>query len=375
MVNYALSQQLAPEHSKSMGTEKTQLQFFARTGDAWEAMYEDCLKAQKSIEFEQYIIRDDEIGRRFMELFRNKALNDVMIRLLLDRVGSRSLFRSKLVQDIVEAGGAVNFYNPIGLLNLFAPATWFPRNHTKTMLIDNAVCHIGSACLADYMANWRDLNARITGTLVSEIAKDFSYIWKRAANQKCKRPDISDDNPDFSYLVAKPRMTPSPIYRELLTQIRQAKKTVYMATPYFLPPYGLRRALRQAAQRSVDIKVIYSDITDVPLAVHTSRTYFRRFLNEGVRLFSYKGTVYHAKYSVIDGTWATMGSVNLDYLSLLRNREANIVITEQDTIRRLEKEFANDMQRCEEILPNFWMRVPLRYKIIGYIGRIFKRML
>lgn len=375
MVNYALSNAQFGAHDVGMDAAPTKLQFFSRTGDAWEAMYADCLKAEKSIEFEQYIIRDDEVGHRFLKLFRDKAKSGVMIRLLLDRIGSRSLYHSKLVQDVVEAGGAVNFYNPIGWINIFAPATWFPRNHTKTMLIDNTICHIGSACLADYMADWRDLHARITGTLVSEIGKDFSYIWKHAANQKCTRPNIYDDDPDFSYIVAKPRLTPSPIYRELLSQIRKSKKTIHIATPYFLPPYGLRRALRRAANRGVDIKVIYSDHTDVQLAVHTSRTYFPKFLREDIRLFSYKRTVYHAKYTIIDGTWGTMGSANLDYLSLLRNREANILIAHAETVKELEAQFAQDMKYCEEIPHDFWQHVPLRLKIIGYIGRIFKRML
>jgi cardiolipin synthase A/B len=376
MLDYALSEQEALTHSKNMNAGKSQLQFFSRTGDAWHTMYEDCLKAEKSIEFEQYIIRDDEIGRKFMEMFRDKAKNGILIRLLLDRVGSRSLFHSRLVQDILEQGGAVNFYNPIGWLNLFTPATWFPRNHTKTMLIDSKICHIGSACLADYMVDWRDQHARITGPLVTEIEKDFSYIWKRSGNKQADRPDIfTCDDPDFNYIVAKPRLTPSPIYRELLKQIRQAKRNIHMCTPYFLPPYGLRRALQQAADRGVDIQVIYSDYTDVQFAVHTSRTYFPRFLYEGIRLFAYKATVYHAKYTIIDGNWATMGSVNLDYLSLLRNREANIVMIDPDAVQKLEKQFQKDLADCEEILPGFWQHVPFRFKMIGYIGRLFKRML
>ncbi len=339
-------------------------------------MYEDCLVAECSIEFEQYILRGGEIGRRFMTLFANKAKKGVIVNLLLDRVGSRDLFGSKLVEDIIDAGGTVNFYNSIGWLNLFAPATWFPRNHSKIMIIDSKIAHIGSVCIADYMAEWRDSHARITGVLVAEIAKDFSYIWKQSMGRQgiSRIMEISED-PDFDYLIAKPHLTPSPIYLELLAQIRRAEKHIYMATPYFLPPQGLRRALRMAARRGVDVRVILTEQTDVPLAVRVSRSYFPQLLREGIRLFSYQGTVYHAKYSSIDGHWATMGSVNLDYLSLLENREANIVMTHRETIQELERQFFQDLSSCEEIKSEFWRKIPLKDKIIGYLGRLVKRMI
>ncbi|MCF8496255.1 MAG: hypothetical protein K9G62_06275 [Alphaproteobacteria bacterium] len=359
-----------------IGSQKTQIAFYSRTSDAWTAMYDDCVKAQKSIEFEQYILRDDEIGQRFMMLFAKKAKEGLTIRVLLDRVGSRDMYGSKIVQDIKDHGGAIEFYNPINWLNLFVPTTWFPRNHTKTMLIDSRIAHIGSVCLASYMADWRDLHARISGVLVDEITQDFSHIWKRTADRTAvSRDTAASGDPDFDYLIARPHLTPSPIYRQLLAQIHSAKEHIYMATPYFLPPYGLRQALCSAAQRGVDVRVILTEQTDVPLAIHVSRSYFPRLLKKGLRIFSYKGTVFHAKYSIVDGKWATMGSVNLDYLSLLENREANIVITRHDAVQNLKKQFYGDLENCDEIDSDFWKKIPLHYKIIGYLGRSVKRMI
>jgi cardiolipin synthase len=357
--------------------QKTEIEFHSRTREAWESMYADCQRAQHSIEFEQYILRDDEIGRKFMTLFVEKAKAGVNIRLLLDRVGSRGMFNSQLVKDLTDHGGAVEFYNPIGWPNLFAPSTWFPRNHTKTMLIDSGIVHIGSACLAQYMADWRDLSARITGTLVEEIEKDFSYVWVSARERRViARPEEVSDDPDFDYLVAKADLTPSPIYRQLLAQIHAARDYIYMATPYFLPPLGLRRALRHAARRGVDVRVVLTEQSDVPLAVHVSRSYFTALMRHGIKLYSYnKDTVFHAKYTLIDGKWATMGSVNLDYLSLLLNREANIVMRRADTVEDLKQEFMNDLGNCREIPQDFWKSIPFYYKIIGYLGRSIKRML
>lgn len=361
-----------------MGTacQETEIRFYSRTKDAWEAMYKDCLEAKKSIKFEQYIVHNDEIGKKFMSLFSQKLKEGVSVDLLLDRVGSRGVFGSGLLLEIIANGGKVRFYNPIGWINFLMPSTWFPRNHTKIMIIDSEVVHIGSVCLADYMAEWRDLSARITGCLVQEITKDFCLIWKRAMGRKAGTRSISiSDDPDFDYLVTKPRITPSPIYRELLSRIHHAEKYIYMATPYFLPPQLLRRALQSAARRGVDIRVILTEQTDVPLALNVSRTYFPQLLREGIRIFSYKRTVFHAKYTIIDGKWATMGSVNLDYLSLLENREANIVMTHEKTVRDIEKQFRDDLSSCEEITPGFWRHIGVREKIIGYLGRSIKRMI
>jgi cardiolipin synthase A/B len=337
--------------------QRTRIEFYSQTREAWEVMYEDCAKAAQSIEFEQYIIRNDGIGRQFMTLFAGKARDGVRVNLLLDRVGSRDLYGSDLVADVVKSGGAVNFYNSIGWLNLFAPSTWLPRNHSKVLIVDSEIAHIGSICIADYMAQWRELHARIGGGLASKIAGEAA------------------DDPDFDYIVAKPRLTPRPIYRELLARINGAKASICIATPYFLAPRRLRTALWKAARRGVNVRIIVTDITDVPFALYVSRTYFPNLLKEGIRLFSYNGTVYHAKYSVIDGQWATMGSVNLDYLSLLENREANIVTTHGGTIRQLENRFLDDLAHCAEIRPDFWSDIPLREKIIGYLGRLVKRMI
>src|SRR5688572_30259007 len=93
--------------------ESTKLQFFTKTRELWASMYEDCRTAKKSIDFEQYIIRDDKTGRRFMELFVQKAKEGVRLRLLFDRIGSRALYSSSMVKDLREADGQVYFYNAI----------------------------------------------------------------------------------------------------------------------------------------------------------------------------------------------------------------------------------------------------------------------
>jgi cardiolipin synthase len=165
---------------------------------------------------------------------------------------------------------------------------------------------------------------------------------------------------------------PDPIYRELIQEINGAKKTVYLATPYFLPPYRLRQALRWAIRRGADVRVLMSARTDVPLADHVSHSYFPKLLRNGIRIFLFQNTVMHAKYTIIDGRWATIGSTNLDYLSLLRNREANVVTTHEETVAEISRQYEKDLENCIEVDMQYYRNILPHYKIIGRLGRLIK---
>lgn len=330
------------------------LQLYCRTEEAWNAMYRDCLDAKKSIEFEQYIIRNDRIGMHFLDMFLKKARQGVAVRLLFDRVGSRTVYDSPIVHAIRNSGGTVAFYNSIGVKNLFRPRTWFPRNHVKSLLIDQNVSYIGGVCLADYMSDWQDMYARM--------------------NELALR-DAMAPGDRFNFCISQPPLWRNRIYNELLRQIAQARESIYMATPYFMPPERLRAALQEAIKRNVDVRIMVTEKSDIPLAVHVTRSFFPHFIKSGMRIFSYRNTVLHAKYTVIDRKWAMLGSTNLDYLSLLKNREANLFIRDGETIERMQNHYLNDLNNCEELHADFLKFVPLRAKITGYLGRGLKRVI
>jgi len=330
------------------------LKLYCHTEQAWEAMYKDCLDARHSIEFEQYIIRNDRIGMRFLNLFLKKAEQGVFVRLLFDRVGSRTVFSSPVVHAIRKSGGEVTFYNPIGWVNLAVPRTWFPRNHVKSLLVDDSVAYVGGVCLADYMKDWRDMYARMT-------------------NMSLKDARLPGDKVD--YCISQPELLRNRIYKELLAQINGARESIFMTTPYFLPPEPLRVALYNAIRRNVEVNVMVTERSDIPLAVHVSRSFFPPLIRAGIRIFSYQDAVLHAKYTVVDRRWAMLGSTNIDYLSLLRNRESNLLIRDMAMVNRLRSHFVNDRKRCIELGEDFLKMVPLRAKVSGYLGRCLKRVI
>jgi len=351
-------------------TENT-CDFYYKTSDAWDAMYEDCREAKISIQFEQYILMDDEAGKRFYDLFAEKAKSGVKIRLLLDSIGSRGVDSSYLIKRIHDAGGEVTFYNPMTILNLFVPSSWYPRNHAKTLLVDGKIGYIGSACIQQEMADWYDLHMRFTG----DLAGDLKDAFDQPVHRTVYNPPAEILSKPFRYAVSFPHLGRNPFYRDLLKAIKTAEKSVYLVTPYFLPPWRLRRALFKAKRRGVDVRVMMSEKTDAPIADYVSRTYFLKFLRRRVRLFLYRDNMLHAKYVIIDDNWATIGSSNMDYLSLLSNREANVIIRDAATVKIMKDHCEEALATCQEVTFQFCRDIPLTHRIMGWLGRPIKRIL
>jgi cardiolipin synthase A/B len=351
------------------------LEIYTKTSEIWEAMYADCVQAKKSIEIEQYILEDDKTGGRFIRLFTEKVRQGVAVRLMLDRIGSLSLALSSSFSEFTKAGGVAYFYNPINLGNAFVPPRWFPRDHVKTLLIDSSVCYSGSACIREDMADWHDLQMRFTGSPVEEVRRHFLKLWGEAGKNETNPSRNGQAGRKTFYVVSEFGVQRNPIYREVLQSIRNAKRSIRIVTPYFLPPWLLRGALCKALKRNVTVQVMVSEKSDIRIADYVSRSYYPRLLRNGTQILHYQKTVLHAKYILIDEDWATVGSANMDYLSLLRNREANIFTTDQETIMKIRDDFEECIKHCHAIDMAYYHRIPLLQKILGYLGRGIRRVL
>jgi len=349
-----------------MTAEATKVDFYLSPDEAWQAMYQDCGNASQSIFMEQYILMNDDVGRKFLHLFLEKAQQGVQIHLMLDRVGSRSLYGSRIIRELRHAGATIDFYNIIGVLNLFRPHTWFPRNHSKNLVIDETIAYAGSVCFAAYMRHWRDTHMRITGPVVEKIINSHK---KKAKNK------IAVSAQSLDYVATTPKLKTNPLYKQLLQEIRDAKHEIKLVTPYFLPPRKLLTTLSKAVKRGVDVQIMMSMESDSAFTDDVSYSYLPRMFKKGIRIFLYNKTFLHAKYMMIDSRWATVGSTNLDYLSLLRNQEANILIYEPEIISQLQSHYNQDLDDCDEINMAFYQRLPWVRKLIGKIGHIFRWVL
>ncbi len=346
--------------------------FFLTSAEAWDAMYNDCETAKISIELEQYILENDILGQKFMELFIRKALSGVKVIVICDRFGSLRLYKSPLVRELREAGGYFYFYNPLSFWRILTPWRWFPRIHTKTLLIDSDVVYTGGVCIAERMRGWRDTQIRLTGPIISDVREAFDVIEKRYffRNFFIYRQEKISGN--FYYLQNWPLAAAYDIYNELVNRIRQAQKYIYITTLFFLPNKQFFDILKLASKCGVEVKIIVPERSDLLLADWVCISYIPKLLKSGIRIFHYQKSVIHCKTMVIDDKWATVGSTNMDVVSFFYNREANVITTNEVAISELREQFNNDLEDCVEVTWEHWKSIPLWKKTIGFMARIFK---
>ncbi|MFT3996983.1 MAG: phosphatidylserine/phosphatidylglycerophosphate/cardiolipin synthase family protein [Asticcacaulis sp.] len=314
------------------------------TADAWAAMIAACEDARISIDFEQYIVKADEVGNAFLSLLARKARQGVRVRIILDAFGSRAVSQSPLMRELREAGAQVVLYHRLRPASVLNPASWVPRTHAKLLHVDDRTTFLGSMCLAVYMRDWRDTMVRLEDGLAEAARRDFAELWH----------DLQDGRLDgdeqetpvsvmaASYVSQNPKGGHYPLYDALVEAVNKARNEVCIATPYFFPPARLRQALMAAMARGVRVRLLLSHRTDVALADHVTRVLLPEWSDLGFAVRIYKKTVLHAKYAVIDTNWATLGSCNFDYLSLCRNREANIILRDPDAVAQLAQCFEAD---------------------------------
>jgi cardiolipin synthase len=160
-----------------------------------------------------------------------------------------------------------------------------------------------------------------------------------------------------------------------VSAISFAEKSIHMTNSYFFPDYQIVKALTAAARRGVDVKIILPGITDSLLALHAQRHYYSGLLQAGVQLYEHNDSLLHAKTAVIDQVWSTVGSTNMDYLSLLNNNEVNAIVLSKEFAGEMEKMFARDLANSEEIQWEEWKKRPLLPRTKEWFVSLFVRWL
>jgi len=352
-----------------------QWRFYLTAQEAWEAMYRDCAAAEESIELEEYILENDSIGRRFLELFIDKAAAGVRVFIICDRYGSYAFLKSPLVEKLRQAGGQLYFYHEIGFFDLFRPWRLFPRTHVKTLLVDSRIAYTGSVCIAERMKNWRDTQIKIVGPVVAEIKDSFSIPEKIFTLARRKCAPLPDRNAEFAYVQSNPVFCRCMIYVELVRAIKEAQRSLYITTPFFAPNIHFRSLLRRKSRKGVDVVLLIPLRSDVLVADWMMLSYAKSLLKAGIRIYRYQNVPVHSKTIVIDDGWATLGSTNIDVLSFFNNREANLIIRNAEAVADLKRHFLDDLSRSRELTLEELALEPMYKKMIGRLARYAKHFL
>jgi cardiolipin synthase len=316
---------------------------------------------------EQYIFCADGIGTQFLEVFKQKAQAGIRVRLLLDAVGSWSVYRNVRIQtELAEAGVELRWYNRFVPLLLHRLGAVYFRNHRKLLVVDKTVGHIGGLNIRDDMATWRETHARVKGEAVWAMSRSFAVLWRKC---KLSIPHLvkrtrQPGGGGYEFVPNSPGRRRAYAYKAIRRAIQTAKQRVWITVPYFIPTVQMLYALAKARARGVDVRILLPEKNDLPLLGVGMHSYFGTLLRAGVGLYLYQPHVLHAKVVVVDDAWATVGSLNFDNVSLRCNLEANLVTTDTKTVGELAEHFETDLTQSKALTYEFWQERPLKQKVL-----------
>ncbi|HET7203603.1 MAG TPA: cardiolipin synthase [Steroidobacteraceae bacterium] len=344
--------------------------------DTYRAMFAVILAARDHINLETYILEDDEVGRRFADALIEKQRQGVQVNLIHDSVGTLGT-PTEFFQRLRDSGIRTLEYNPVNPASASAGWQLNQRDHRKLLIVDGRTAFLGGINISSvYSAGsfrphsrtrpngeqpWRDTDLQVEGPVVAEFQKLFLETWQGQNGEPLERRDFYPElAPQGREVVRAIGSSPddafSLIYVTLLSAIASAETDVLITNAYFVPDPQLLAALKAAAARGVDVRLVVPGKTDSALVFHAGRSYYDELLTDGVQIFERRDALMHSKTAVIDGVWSTVGSTNLDWRSFLHNRELNAVVLGTEFGDRLRAAFERDVRQSDRITLEQWRR-------------------
>ena len=305
------------------------------------------------------------------------------VKVIYDHLGNFKVKR-KFYRRMREAGVEVYPFFKISLLHLGARINW--RNHRKLCLIDGRVGYIGGMNVADRYIDggkfgvWRDIHLRVTGPILRSFNHSFCYDWNfmgRPIPEDFTPVDAkaSDGEIGMQLVTSGPTGQWGNISLMFLKAIGNAKKSIYLQTPYFLPTEGLLRALQAAALSKIDVRVMIPRRSDSAMLRHASFSYIKDCLRAGIKVYLYEPGMLHGKVIIVDDDFVTVGSTNFDFRSFEHNFEANLFVYSKDFNERMTDIFMRDLEESTRVLPYDWEHRPRIDKMKQSVMRLFSPIL
>ena len=350
--------------------------------------------ARESIHLEYFNFRNDSISAELFTLLAQKAKEGVEVRALFDGFGNASNNRplkARHLRVLREHGIEIYEFDPMRF-------PWinhaFSRDHRKIVVIDGMVAYIGGMNVADYyitgrpeFGDWHDFHMRVEGDAVADLQTIFLRIWNRTTGQDLHGPqyypgvkDVAACFPELprdttasaghkkvGVVNREPRRSPKIIRETFLEAINAARERIRIINPYLTLNRKLRRALRQAAARGVDVQVMVSEKSDIPITPRIVEYNANKLMRSGVKVFIFQGGFHHTKIMTVDGLLAYAGSANLNSRSLAWDYECNLLVADTCMAQQLEQLFEREKARsCYLLTPERWRQIPRRQRAAGW---------
>jgi cardiolipin synthase len=352
-----------PEIELESGEDR--LKIYAYGVDLYGAMIEEIETAQREIFVGTFIWKGDEVGQLFVDALSRKAEEGVAVYVVFD--GLANVLVPPSFKRFPERIHRLHFRPLSGPAKILNPRNVF-RFHRHVMSVDGRLAFLGGYNIGSlYAAGWRDTHVRVCGDAAREVDNAFVDFWN--AHRTGDLPRIApnkerDWNPAVRVRRNDPYMRIFPIREMYLEAIDRANHHIFLTHAYFVPDRALKAHLIDATGRGVDVQLLVPEQSNHVTVDWLARRHFHDLLEAGVRIFLYKHIMIHSKTATIDGLWSTIGSANIDRLSMLGNYELNLEVYSRGLAAQMERMFELDKTNAEELTPEQWERRPLPAKLV-----------
>lgn len=353
--------ELAGKVANSSISFATSTQVLTNGGETFSALIEQLKQAEHHIHMEYYIYRHDDIGTQIKNILIEKVKQGVEVRFMYDAVGSLKL-ASGFLQEMREAGIKVSAFNPVTFPMLSNKMNY--RNHRKIVVVDGEVGFVGGLNVGDeYLGKnpsfgfWRDTHLLLKGEAVMALQAVFLRDWRYITGEQLehdiyfKEPmhlDISDRGA-VQIVASGPDQEWKSVKSLFFSMITMARRSLWIATPYFIPDEDILTALTVSALSGVDVKILFPKHPDKWLPYYASHSYFPRLLEAGVEIYEYHKGFMHSKVIIADGELASIGTVNMDVRSFNLNFEVSAFLYGTEKVKKLVTNFTDDLNDADRI--------------------------
>ncbi|NHN31771.1 cardiolipin synthase [Paenibacillus agricola] len=372
-------------NAQSFFTQDNEVEIFTDGSHKFDSLLQAIKEAQHHVHLMYYIIRNDVLGRRLVEALTEKAKEGVSVRFLCDAIGSTGLPRH-FFRSLVEAGGEAAFFFPSRLPYVNFRLNY--RNHRKLAIIDGKCGYIGGFNIGDEYLGldqrfgfWRDTHLKIYGGAVFQIQAQFILDWNLASPYDLEMQDaffpseVHIGKMGVQIVSSGPNDDREQIKMAYMKLINEAKSSLYMQTPYFVPDESFLNAVKMAALSGVDVRMMIPSIPDHKIVYWATYSYLGDLLEAGVKIYLYHKGFLHAKTIVVDGQACSVGTTNIDIRSFKLNFEVNAFIYDQMTASNLALIFEKDMQDSSELTMDMYTNRSRTKKFKESLARLLSPIL
>lgn len=375
--------QLLLNNSHAVVTIGNKLEILQNGTATFSSIIESLENAKDFIHLEFYIFADDNLGGRIKEILKQKVVEGVEVRMIVDDVGSWKL-KKPFYKEMRKAGIQIYSFLEVRFPNLTSKVNY--RNHRKILIVDGHTGFVGGLNIADryidggVFESWRDTHLKIEGDAVNTLQAVFSTDWffvsQTELHDKKYFPTKPPLGSEMVQIVASGPDSDWPgIMMGMVQSVAAAKKYVYISTPYFMPNESVLTALKVAAMGGVDVRVLIPRKSDALITNLSSHSYIREMLDADVKFYFYEKGFLHSKVTVVDDIIGIIGTANMDFRSFEQNYEVNAFIFDRQKALELKETFFDDLKDSHEISLETWPLRPRIEKIKESFARLISPLL